>query len=155
VVYHRYHRQVDDETARGESVEPKLSPGEALRARLAAYHRNWVEPLVGRTCTRVAVDNYSPPVVLWFHYDGPTARIELYAPFSLSIGPTRYELDPYADRAQLGPVLALIGRTVRAAMADRDDGLTVDFDGDARLEVERSGHSEPWWFDVDEDWPDG
>jgi hypothetical protein len=119
-----------------------------LKARVERY-RNWVEPLGGRVCSRVTIDRYEPPVVIWFLYDGPAARVEINVPFRLQLGPEAWDLDPWTKRLALAPVLSLIERRVTSAVAGRDGGLRVEFSGDAAVDVPRTeGVVEPWWYDV-------
>src|SRR5688572_24523742 len=88
-----------------------MSPMAALEARLATY-RNWVEPLGGRVCSRVTIDRYEPPIVLWFLYDGPAARVEINVPFRFRLGREEWRLDPWTNRPALAPILSLIERRV-------------------------------------------
>lgn len=122
----------------------------ALDARLARDH-NWVEPLTGRVCSRVSIDRYDPLVVIWFIYDGPAARVEINAPFRIQVGPDEWQLDPSTQRVALGPILALIDRTVTSAVASEDGSLRLEFSGEAAIDVTQAdGVIEPWWYDVED-----
>jgi hypothetical protein len=56
--------------------EPPLRPKTLMDLLLErmAIQRTWVQPLVGRTCSRITINRYSPLLVLAFTYDGPAAR---------------------------------------------------------------------------------
>jgi hypothetical protein len=122
-----------------------------LEERILGYHGNWVAPLVGRVCSRIVIDIYSPPLVIWFLYDGPAAYVQVESPFQLRLGTDTLLLDPATDRNALAPLLSLIGRTVTLAVAREDGGLRLEFDGDAVIEVEcPDPEIEPWWFHLDD-----
>lgn len=124
-----------------------------LIERIGKY-RNLVEPLVARTCSRVTIDMYAPPLVLWFLADGPAARVEINVPFRLRIGPDEWSLDPLGELGAVAPVLSLMGRTVIVALARDDGGLYLEFTDDAAIDVEQpEGDIEPWWFDIDGEAP--
>lgn len=109
----------------------------------------WLDPLVGRTVSRVTVDRYAPPVVLWMMYDGgPAARVEINGPFEWTVGAITTRLDP-GQAADVGPVLACIGGTCTGANETDDGTLILEFDGDRRIQVPSEGDlTEPWWFDI-------
>ena len=116
---------------------------------------SYLDPLVGRLCTRVTVDVYAPPLVLWFLYEGPTARVEISGPFDVSINGNLSLLDPAADPGQLAPDLQLVGREVTAATVTEGGDLRLDFSEGATVDVRGDPTSEPWWFDVEEDAHEG
>ncbi len=116
-----------------------------------AVHRNWVEPLVGRTCSRITIDRFSPQIVLTFLDDGPPARIEIDVPFRFEDASGSRLLDPGGDRTALAPVLALIGRSVTLAVASEDESLHLEFGDSVTLDIEQPDESiEAWWFDVED-----
>lgn len=116
-----------------------------LDARLRDQH-DWVAPLVGRTCSRVTIDQWSPPLVLWFLLDEPVSRLEIDAPIRLTIEGQHHVVDP-AVASSMGPVLQMIGRTVTGATNGPEGDLRLEFGTDAMLEVDAAGASaEDWWF---------
>lgn len=131
--------------------EPPLPPKtrmDLLLERMAVHH-NWVQPLVGRTCSRITIDRYSPLLVLTFLYDGPEARVEIDAPFRFADASGSRLLDPGSDRPALAAVLSLIERTVTLAVAAEDGSLHLEFGGGVSIDVARPDDiSEPWWFHV-------
>jgi hypothetical protein len=54
-----------------------------------------VRQLVGRECSRITIDRYDPPLVLWFLHDGPMARVEISAPLRFRTGMLEARLDPW------------------------------------------------------------
>jgi hypothetical protein len=135
-----------------EATPPPKSRMAELRERIHAYHGNWVAPLVGRTCNRIVIDKYSPPLVIWFLYDGPAAYIQINSPLRFQNGTDTLRLDPENKRTALGPLLSLIDRTVTHALAGEDGSLLLEFDGGAVIEVDcPEPDSEPWYFHMDEE----
>lgn len=116
-----------------------------------ARHKNWVEPLTGRVCSRVSIDRFDPLVVVWFLYEGPAARVEINVPFRLRLGSDEWELDPLSQRVALGPILTLIERTVTSAEAREDGSLHLEFSDEAAIDVPQpEGVIEPWWYDEED-----
>ncbi len=136
----------------GKGTQPSKSPMADLEGRIHRYHGNWVAPLVGRTCNRIVIDKYSPPLVIWFLYDGPEAFVQIDSPFLLQNGTDTIRLDPENERTTLGPVLSLIERTVTHAVAAQDGSLRLEFNGGAIIKVDcPDPESEPWWFHLDDE----
>ena len=135
----------------GEVTPRSKSRTAQLEGRILGYRGNWVAPLVGRTCSRIVIDNYSPPLVICFLDDGPEAYVQIDSPFRLQTGTNPSCLSPEDERTTLGPVLSLIGRTVTHAVAGQDGSLRLVFDGGAVIEVDcPDPESEPWWFHLDD-----
>jgi hypothetical protein len=134
--------------------EPPLPPKtrmDLLLERMAIHH-NWVQPLVGRTCSRITIDRYSPLLVLTFMYDGPEARVEIDAPFRFADASGSRLLDPGGDRPASAPVLSLIERTVTLAVANEDGSLHLEFGGGVSIDVAQLDDIiEAWWFHMDDD----
>ena len=107
----------------------------------------YLDPLVGRECSRITIDAWSPIVVLWFLYGGPTGRVEIDAPFFLRAGERTETLAPEGEREALAPVMRLIGQSVVAAALGEEDALHLEFSGDLVLDVP-GGSDETWWFDM-------
>lgn len=143
---------MSQDTSPGDVPNPEpqhISPIETLEARIGRQW-NWVEPLVGRVCSRITTDLYAPPIVLWFMYDGPTARIEINARFRLQVGQEEWHLNPSTDPAELGPLLSLIERRVTEAVAGEDGSLHMKFSDTAAVYVPASESAiEPWDYDVE------
>jgi hypothetical protein len=106
--------------------------------------------LISRQCTRITVDVFEPPVVLWFIYDGPTARLEIMAPFTIQANGETWDLDPSTAQSRLGPLLALLGQRITDADELPGSRLSLKF-GEGVSLVVRGNTDEPWWLDLQPD----
>jgi len=112
---------------------------------------SYLEPLIGRECTRITFDAYDPPLVLWFLDEGPVARVEISGPLTLHVAGVAHDLDPTAELGGSGALLLLVGRRVKLAQVRDDEDLYLEFVSRASLEVRGGSSTEPWWFHVEDE----
>jgi hypothetical protein len=112
---------------------------------------SYLEPLIGRQCTRLTFDAFDPPLVLWFLYEGPAARIEISGRLKLEVDGAAFDVDPEGALDSSGVLLRLIGQRVTAAEVQEGESLYLELSGGARLTVPGDSNPEPWFFHVEDD----